>query len=75
MAYPPVTALFCEIDDFCIQSEPIYNQNLIAEGMKKRIKPSAMSLSVIMTIIILFHSSNYHTFKKFYTGFIAEYHG
>ncbi len=75
MAYPPVTALFCEIDDFCIQFEPMYNQNLIAEGIKKRIKPSAMSLSEIMTIIILFHCSNYRTFKKFYTGFIAEYHG
>ena len=33
-----------------------------------------MSLSVIMTIIILSHCSNYRTFKKFYTGFIAEYH-
>ncbi|OYT12059.1 MAG: hypothetical protein B6I19_10375 [Bacteroidetes bacterium 4572_114] len=42
---------------------------------KKRIRQSVMSLSEIMTIIILSHSSNYRTFKKFYTGFIAEYHG
>ncbi len=58
MTYPPVTSLFCEVDDFNIESEPVYNQSLIASGMKKRIKPSAMSLSEIMTIIILFHCSN-----------------
>ena len=75
MTYPPILSLFCEIDDFCIAFEPIYNQSLIASGMKKRIKPSAMSLSEIMTIIILFHCSNYRTFKKFYTGFLTEYHG
>ena len=43
--------------------------------MKKRIQPSTISLSVIMTIIILFHSSDYRTFKKFYTGFIMGFHG
>ncbi len=54
MTYPPVTSLFCEIDDFRIESEPEYNRNLIASGIKKRIKQSQMSLSEIMTIIILF---------------------
>lgn len=75
MTYPPVTSLFCEIDDFCIEFEPKYNQSLIASGIKKRIKPSAMSLSEIMTVIVLFHCSDYRTFKKFYTGFIMKYHG
>ncbi|MDM8541584.1 hypothetical protein QUF90_10910 [Desulfococcaceae bacterium HSG9] len=37
--------------------------------------PSTMSLSVIMTVIVLSHCSDYRTFKKFYTGFIMEYHG
>jgi hypothetical protein len=32
MTYPPVTSLFCEIDDFCIEFEPKYNQNVIALG-------------------------------------------
>jgi len=75
MTYPPIIPLFCEVDDFSIEFEPKYNQNLIASGMKKRIKPSTMSLSEIMTIIILFHCSNYRTFKMFYTGFIMEFHG
>ncbi len=75
MTYPPVTSLFCEIDDFCIEFEPWYNQSLIASGIKKRIKPSAMSLSVIMTVIVLSHCSDYRTFKKFHTGFIMKYHG
>ena len=75
MNYPSVTSLFCEVDDFRIESEPKYNQNLIASGMKKRIRQSTMSLSEIMTIIVLSHCSDYRTFKKFYTGFIMEYHG
>ncbi len=75
MNYPSVTSLFCEIDDFSIESEPKYNQNLIALGMKKRIRQSTMSLSEIMTIIVLFHCSDYRTFKKFYIGFIKKYHG
>ncbi len=75
MSYPSITSLFCEIDDFCIEFEPTYNQNVIALGIKKRIRPSTMSLSEIMTIIILFHCSNYRTFKMFYTGFIKDYHG
>jgi len=75
MMYPSVTSLFCDVDDFCIEFEPEYNQNLIASGIKKRIKPSAMTLSEIMTIIILFHCSDYRTFKMFYTGFIMEYYG
>jgi len=53
MTYPPVTSLFCELDDFCIEFEPTYNQNVIALGIKKRIKKSTMSLSEIMTIIVL----------------------
>jgi len=75
MMYPSVTSLFCDVDDFNIESKSEYNQNFIALGIKKCIKPSAMSLSEIMTIIILFHCSNYRTFKMFYTGFISEYHG
>jgi len=75
MTYPPITSLFCDVDDFSNEFEPMYNQSLIALGMKKRNKPSKMSLSEIMTIIVLFHSSDYRTFKKFYTGFIKEYHG
>ena len=75
MTYPPITSLFCDVDDFCIEFEPWHNQRLIALGMKKRIRPSRMSLSEIMTIIVLFHCSDYRTFKKFYNGFIKEYHG
>ena len=73
--YPSATSLFCDVDDFCKEFEPDYNQSLITSGMIKRIRKSQMSLSEVMTIIILFHCSNYRTFKHFYTGFIKEYYG
>ncbi|MDM8553829.1 transposase [Desulfococcaceae bacterium HSG7] len=74
MTYPPITSLFCDVDDFSNEFEPWYNLSLITLGMKKRNKPYSMSLSVIMTIVVLSHCSDYRTFKKFYTGFIKEYH-
>lgn len=64
--YPTVTKLFCDVDDFCIEFEHEYNQSLIAAGIKKRNRQLKMSLSEVMTIIILFHFSDYRTFKHFY---------
>ena len=60
-----ITTLFCSVDDFW----NIYK----ADWYKKQLlhKPSrgptcSLSMSEIMTIIILFHQSNFRTFKYFY---------
>lgn len=58
--------LFCDVDDFCKEFEPKWEQRLVNDGKVKRIRKSKLSLSEVMTIIILFQSSNYRTFKHYY---------
>ena len=61
-----VTELFCLIDDSCQDFMPKWNQSLIKQGLKHRNRSGQLSDSEIMTIIVLFHSSNYRNFKQFY---------
>ncbi len=56
-----IHTLFCEIDDFCIEFEPLMNQHLIADGKIKRLRKHTLHLSEVMTIIVEFHRSNYRT--------------
>ena len=49
--------LFCHVDDFCQQFEPLWQQKLLDYGGAKRIRPKSLCLSEIMTILIAFHLS------------------
>ncbi len=62
-----LTKLFCNIDDFVKEVEKKNDPNLlISRTKKKRGVSSMMSLSEMMTIVVLYHSSNYKNFKSFY---------
>lgn len=65
-------AIFCEIDDFCREFEPKFNQQLIEDGDRQRIKPSRMSRSEVMTIMVLFHRSGFRYLKKFYQELVCK---
>ena len=56
-----ITTLFCDIDDFCQDFEPMLNEHLISDGDRKRIRKSTLALSEVMTIIIEFQRSGYRT--------------
>jgi len=66
-------SLFCDVDDFCKEFEPILKEGLLNDGKIKRIRKSKLSLSEVMTIIILFHRSNYRTFKHYYINHVMIY--
>ena len=68
-----ITKIFCEIDDFCKVFIPLLKTKQLQNKTKKRNKPSNLSESEVMTIMILFHSSNYRNFKNFYTGLVSHY--
>lgn len=59
-------ALFCSVDDFCQQFEPIWHQQLIGNGLVHRQRSRHLCLSEIMTILIGFHQSAYRNFKAYY---------
>jgi hypothetical protein len=70
-----ILPLFCDVDDFCLLFEPAWKRRLLASGALHRNKPSALALSEVMTILILFHSSGYRDLKGFYTQYVQKHLG
>jgi len=66
------TELFCVVDDFCREFEPLWYQRLIA-GCRRRRRKSRLSLSERMTIVIAFHASGYRDFKHYYAMLLAQH--
>ena len=58
--------LYCIVDDFWKSFKQEWDKHLIDNGKGKRGPESRLSISEMMTIVILFHQSNYRTFKYFY---------
>jgi hypothetical protein len=58
--------LFCCVDDFCQQFEPLWHRQLLINGLSHRHRQRSLCLSEIMTILIAFHQSSYRNFKAYY---------
>jgi len=65
--------IFCDVDDFCAVFIPQWEQQCLTDGTRKRRRASKMTMSEIMTIIIVFHTSHHRDFKNFYTGYLARF--
>ena len=72
-AMSALTHMFCEIDDFCKQFEPVFERQLLKSNVRKRLRRPRLSLSEMMTIIVYFHRSSYRTFKDYYTKHVQKY--
>jgi hypothetical protein len=68
-----ITAVFCDVDDFCKAFEQYCQTHLLLKNTNKKgfFPKSSMSLSEIMTIVILFHLSGYRTFKWYYQRYVC----
>ena len=58
--------LFCSIDDFWKIFKSEWDSHLIDHKRFKRGPKAEMTISEMMTIVVLFHQSDYRTFKYFY---------
>lgn len=67
------TELFCDVDDFCREFEPLWRQQQIRDGRRRRRRTSRLSLSERMTIVIAFHNSGYRDFKHFYSMLLLRH--
>lgn len=68
------TELFCLIDDFCQQFEPLIEQRMLDSSNKqRRNRPGEMSLSEMTTITVLFHTMRGRQFKEFYRGTVCRF--
>jgi len=68
-----LTALYCSVDDFWNVFKETWEQHLIESGKSKRGPGSLLSIPEMMTILILFHQSNYRTFKHFYKDYLCKH--
>ena len=53
--------------------EPRWNNYLLAGAAQKRNRRRNLSLSEVMTILVLFHSSGYRNLKQFYLEFVSPH--
>ena len=67
-----VTALYCAVDDFMKEFDLEGKKILLANTSNYRGPECSMSDAEIMTIVILFHQSNYRTFKLFYQQYVPN---
>ncbi len=69
-----ILPVFCDIDDFCQFFEPRWKRRLLSSGARHRDRAGCLCLSEVMTIIVLFHASNYRNFKAYYTGHVLKHY-
>jgi Transposase DDE domain len=64
---------FCQFDDFCQAFGPLWDARRLRQGTqpaKKRGPPAGLADSEIMTILVLYHRSQFRHFKAFYEGVV-----
>lgn len=66
-------ALFCDVDDFCKEFLPKWQQVQLSSGLLQRRRQRSLSISEIMTILIAFHQSHYRDFKDYYLEQVLKY--
>lgn len=66
-----IVALFYDLDNFAQDFQPRWKRRMLTSGKRLRDRDGRMHLSEIMTILVLFHASNYRTFKYFYLNHVA----
>jgi hypothetical protein len=72
-----ITELFFLVDEFCIHFETNIDKCLSrlpsSIGKPTRNKPSSLSNSEVITLLIAFHHSDYRTLKHFYKEYVCQY--
>jgi hypothetical protein len=68
-----ITEIFVLIDDFYLKFKKEMEKHQLADLNKKRNKPSVMSPSEVMTIMVLFHLSNFKDMKHFYLVYVKDH--
>jgi hypothetical protein len=65
--------IFCEVDDFCKAFETQWEAYLIGNGSPPRGPEPGLSVSEIITLLLVLHSSRFKYLKNFYNGFAAPF--
>lgn len=66
-------ALYCSVDDFWKAFKLEWEKHLLGNSMSKRGPAPTLTTPEMMTIVILFHQSQYRCFKAFYCNYISQH--
>ena len=66
-------AVYCDADDFCQVFLPAWHRQLLTSGERCRQRAGRLTLSEILTILIVFHQSQYRPFKAFYLLYLSQH--
>jgi hypothetical protein len=67
-----IVTLFCNVDDFCKENDEIVLPRRLKRSKLMRNRKRKLIASEVMTILILFHSSDYRTFKHYYLNYVSS---
>jgi len=73
--YTEITEIFCQVDDFCKEFEEQIKRQVLASGKRSRNRPSKLSDSEIITILIYFHLGSFRNFKHYYLFYVCKHLG
>ena len=65
--------IFCHVDDFNKVFINELQTHQLGDGTRKRIKPSSLNESEVMTIVIYFHLMRYRDFKHYYLYHVCKH--
>lgn len=68
----PITAIFCDIDDYFKSLDDVHTQKILPNPNRRRARQSKLSLSEIATICVLFHLGHFRNFKIFYNDYVRS---
>ena len=71
--YTEITEIFCQVDDFCKEFEDHIKKQVLASGKRRRNRPSKLSDSEIITILIYFHLGSFRNFKHYYLFYVHKH--
>jgi hypothetical protein len=68
-----IVALFCDLDDFYQAFAPVWQKRLLPAPGRHRRRAVRLSASEIMTLVVVFQTSSYRTFKHFYLAEVCRH--
>lgn len=66
-------ALYCSVDDFWKAFKLEWEKHLLGNGRSNRGPEPKLTIPEMMTLIILFHQSQYRCFKAFYCNYVSQH--
>lgn len=67
-----ITEIYCKVDDFCTPLVNKLKTRQISSNKAARNKPSKLSVSEVITIVICFHLGGFRNLKHFYLEYVCK---